>query len=478
MDYYSAYAGDFFLTYQVMNNPCNAVPINCGHVIASSIDAPREMDAYTFTLSANDSITIHVNKTTGGLSPYWELYNPSGGRAVESNTDWTGTLATPGTYRLLVRDSNYTATGGYLVYWQRWNNPCATPLDCGQVVSGSIGAPTDPTRWGFYTFNALANDRVSIRATKTSGGLTPYIALYGPTGTLVGGSANQLDRTLASAGPHTIQLYDQTGTNTGEYLLTWLKVNSPCNGTPIGCGQVLSGSLSAVGNINAYTLAANSGDNVALTLTKTSGDLDPSLELYNSSGTRLAYQYSASGNEVTLTQTLSTAGTYTVFASDYGNDETGTYTLKFQKNNNICPEVTLTAPNGGDRLAATSDFVIRWTCTSSQGINSQEIRLSTNGGQTFPNLIATGLQGSIRAYNWTVSQEMLTTQGRIRITATDTSGMSTFDDSDSDFEIYQAVGRTYVYDELNRLIQIIYEDGRRVTYTYDATGNRLTLTNE
>jgi YD repeat-containing protein len=257
-----------------------------------------------------------------------------------------------------------------------------------------------------------------------------------------------------------------------------LKVNSPCNGTPIGCGQVLSGSLSAVGNINAYTLAANSGDNVALTLTKTSGDLDPSLELYNSSGTRLAYQYSASGNEVTLTQTLSTAGTYTVFASDYGNDETGTYTLKFQKNNNICPEVTLTAPNGGDRLAATSDFVIRWTCTSSQGINSQEIRLSTNGGQTFPNLIATGLQGSIRAYNWTVSQEMLTTQGRIRITATDTSGMSTFDDSDSDFEIYQAVGRTYVYDELNRLIQIIYEDGRRVTYTYDATGNRLTLTNE
>ena len=41
-----------------------------------------------------------------------------------------------------------------------------------------------------------------------------------------------------------------------------------------------------------------------------------------------------------------------------------------------------------------------------------------------------------------------------------------------------AASRTYVYDELNRLIQIIYEDGRRVTYTYDASGNRINLTNE
>jgi len=38
--------------------------------------------------------------------------------------------------------------------------------------------------------------------------------------------------------------------------------------------------------------------------------------------------------------------------------------------------------------------------------------------------------------------------------------------------------RIYVYDELNRLIQVIYEDGRKVTYTYDASGNRITLTNE
>jgi YD repeat-containing protein len=236
--------------------------------------------------------------------------------------------------------------------------------------------------------------------------------------------------------------------------------------------------LGAVGKIDAYTFTATGGDNVVLTLTKTSGGFNPSLELYSSSGSRLAYQYASSGNQVIITQTLSTGGTYTLFTSDYGNDETGNYSLKFQKNNNFCPEVTVTSPNGTERIVARSDFIIRWSCTSPQGINSQEIRLSTNGGVSFPNMITTGLQGGVRSYKWTVPLGMVTTQGRIRVTVTDGLGMSTSDDSDANFEIYQGVGRTYIYDELNRLIQVIYEDGRRVTYTYDAAGNRITVTND
>lgn len=37
--------------------------------------------------------------------------------------------------------------------------------------------------------------------------------------------------------------------------------------------------------------------------------------------------------------------------------------------------------------------------------------------------------------------------------------------------VAQAV--TYVYDELNRLTQITYDDGTVITYTYDEVGNRL-----
>jgi YD repeat-containing protein len=93
-------------------------------------------------------------------------------------------------------------------------------------------------------------------------------------------------------------------------------------------------------------------------------------------------------------------------------------------------------------------------------------------------VIATGLREGVHYYDWVVPQDRVTTRGRIRLKVTDTYGNTTSDDSDADFEIYEGVGRTYVYDELNRLHQVIYEDGRGVTYTYDTTGNRLSLTNK
>jgi YD repeat-containing protein len=43
------------------------------------------------------------------------------------------------------------------------------------------------------------------------------------------------------------------------------------------------------------------------------------------------------------------------------------------------------------------------------------------------------------------------------------------------FNTSYAETTNYTYDELNRLIQVIYEDGRGVIYTYDASGNRITL---
>ena len=346
-DYNNLYAGDFLLVWQRMSNPCIASPVNCGQVLSNSIVGSGEMDVYTFTASANDGVTIRARKTSGTFSQYIELYGPTGTRVTTSSSGKIDrVLTTAGTYKIIVRDSSYVNTGDYLLYWERISHPCNTsPIDCGQVVAGSIGTAVDPPPWRCSSFSASANDSVTIRVAKTSGTLTPYLELYGPTGSLVGSGAGRLDRTLTTAGTHMIVVRDQSNLNAGNYLLSWLRVNNPCNGTPIGCGKVLSGAVSIVGKIDAYTLTVKAGDTIVLTLTKTSGGFDPYLELYNSSGTRVAYKYTSSGSQVTITQTLSTGGAYTVFVSDYGNNETGSYTLSFQKNNNFCGEVTVSAAN-------------------------------------------------------------------------------------------------------------------------------------
>jgi YD repeat-containing protein len=33
---------------------------------------------------------------------------------------------------------------------------------------------------------------------------------------------------------------------------------------------------------------------------------------------------------------------------------------------------------------------------------------------------------------------------------------------------------SYVYDDLGRLVELVYDDGTTITYTYDAVGNRET----
>jgi YD repeat-containing protein len=478
-DYNTKATGGYFITWQKFNTPC-APAINCGQTGAGSIGFTPDATPwgfYSFAVSANDIITIRAIKTSGTLVPYLELYNSSGSLVTSAAGQINQTMA-EGSYVLLARDQSNANTGDYAVTWQRWNNPCASAVNCGQVMTGSIGTTANPPPWQYYSFTASANDIVTIRATKISGTLTPYLEIYNSSGTQVASGANQKDVTLTAAGTYTIVLRDQNNINTGDYVLIWLKLNNPCDAKPIVCGQVLQGTLSAVGKIDVYTFTVTGGDNVVLTLTKTSGGLDPSLELYNSSGTKVAYQYTPSGNEAVITQTLSTGGTYTVFAFDYGNDETGTYTLKFQKNNNSCTEVSLLTPNGGESIMARSTYTINWSCTSPSGVTSQEIKLSTDGGTSFPTSIVTGLAGDVRTYNWNVPSELSTNQGRIRIIVTDGSMANVSDDSDADFTVNQAAGRIYVYDEYNRLIQVIYEDGHKVTYTYDAAGNRITVTNE
>jgi uncharacterized repeat protein (TIGR01451 family) len=333
----------------------------------------------------------------------------------------------------------------------------------------------------YYSFTAAAGDAVSLRLLRTAGTMQPQLELYGPAGTRItwdysySGSDVRIDRSLSAAGLHTLVVSEYGNDATGSYALTWQKLNAPCGATSLSCGQTKPGTVDAVGRQRFFSFTASAGDALALVMTRTSGGLDPSLELYDTL-TRRASQYTSSGSQVTLTYTVVSSGSFLAIASDYGNDETGGFSLKLQKNSNSCPEVLVSAPNGGENVDAGRATLISWTSSSPQGIASHDIVLSTDGGASFPTPVASGLAGGATSFEWSIPGTLRSSTARIRVIANLVAGGQATDDSDSDFVIVESVSqvlRAYEYDSLYQLVGVRHEDGRRATYRYDPVGNRI-----
>ncbi len=113
----------------------------------------------------------------------------------------------------------------------------------------------------------------------------------------------------------------------------------------------------------------------------------------------------------------------------------GVYELKLSNNTDTTsPTITVTQPNGGEAITANSQFSIKWVSNDDVGVMKHQIELSTDGGNSFPISIASGLDGTVQEFLWNVPI-IITDQARIRITAIDAAGNSTSDVSDSNFSI-------------------------------------------
>jgi hypothetical protein len=107
------------------------------------------------------------------------------------------------------------------------------------------------------------------------------------------------------------------------------------------------------------------------------------------------------------------------------------------------PVVTVTQPNGGNTTLGGLPFEITWTATDPNGDNTIDhfdIFLSTDGGATFNTKVNTAgpIAGNLRTFTWNVPTGLNTTTAKIRVIATDTSGATGQDDSNTNFTILDA----------------------------------------
>ena len=103
------------------------------------------------------------------------------------------------------------------------------------------------------------------------------------------------------------------------------------------------------------------------------------------------------------------------------------------------PSVTVIYPNGGEIFYILETVTIEWTATHPDGDLplTIDIDLSSDSGQNYNYHIATIEQNSQgdNQYDWFIpyEPELISDNCRIKITATDPGGLSSWDESDEDF---------------------------------------------
>lgn len=97
------------------------------------------------------------------------------------------------------------------------------------------------------------------------------------------------------------------------------------------------------------------------------------------------------------------------------------------------PTVTVLAPNGGEILEGGKQYEIRWGARDNARVTSVTILLSTDGGLSFPDTIASG-ETNDSSYMWAVP-DVVEETARVRVVAYDGVPNQGSDASDGDFTI-------------------------------------------
>ncbi len=108
------------------------------------------------------------------------------------------------------------------------------------------------------------------------------------------------------------------------------------------------------------------------------------------------------------------------------------------------PFVEILSPDGGELLEAGQNHEIKWIANDEGDISSVDIYYSTDGGSTYPNIIATG-ETHDGYYTWSVPAEAVSSACKIKIIAHDDDTNTNEDVSNADFTVTGPLNST-IYD--------------------------------
>ncbi len=466
-------AGSYSMELLRTKNAC-AAPLPQSQTASGVISATAPFAAYTISAAAGDTLALRSASSTNGFSAQMELYDPDGQRLDSGVFGLTRGIAAAGVYTVVLGGAAPRTAGGYAFTWQLMNRPAgAAPLPCGTSLAGSLAGAN---QFRYYTVAADAGDTMRLLFTRVDT-FSPQMELFDPGGVRLTASSDVLQKAAAGGNYLVLVSPSTTAAETGSYTLAYQRPNNPCSPTSLTCGQTALKQVLAPGQLDTFTFQSTGGDLQTVRLTPRSGAYSPVFEVYDPSGTRVA--------SVTTGQyrAVLSGGAYSLLVRDRGAVNLGSYRVSVQDDTSACPVddqeapvITLIRPTGGEVLPGGTTYRIQWVSDDNVGVASQDIALSTDGGQTFGTAIATGISGTAQTYDWILPPDIAPSRTAVlRITATDNAGNT----QSAASGLLTLIGSgftpnatgTFTYDPLNRLVQAALGDGRTVTWVWDAAGN-------
>lgn len=165
----------------------------------------------------------------------------------------------------------------------------------GETVSGFVNGEVEQD---MLSFSSTGPDVLVIRETITSGNLAARFLLSGDlTSCSVGGGTSgngfgmagnvaTIFKCPVAADDYTlfVPLEVALGNGAGDYRIHMQSLAAPVGATPLTIGGTVSGTISEPGEMDTFTMPMVIGDVVKITVSRTSGTLDPNFQLVHGAG--------------------------------------------------------------------------------------------------------------------------------------------------------------------------------------------------
>ncbi len=361
----------------------DANSMSVGGAVEGVIGA-ADTDSWTFSASAGDAIAVDISARPtdigSGLDSIITVLD-SGGAVVATNDDGQGggldsfaTFIAPanddytvqvvgfggtseGEYLLTVNGAITTSIGGLPSEVEPNNDlGSATPMSVGDRISGAIDPSGDEDFFSF-TVDGPVTISIDLDCTQDGSSLDSTLELLDAGGSSIEFDDDDddypvdsiiLNAALPGAGTYVFAVRPFSGGSPDHFYTASVQLTGPSGtiesepndtigtATPAAIGSSASGVIDPAGDVDFFSFAGTAGSVVRLDIdaggllqVPSPSTLDSLLELFDPSGTSIAFNDDGGSTDSDLTVTLPVDGVYTVAVSAFagGGSATDTYDL-------------------------------------------------------------------------------------------------------------------------------------------------------